>query len=81
MRTLLKNVRIVEGSVRAGSLLLEDGKIRGVLPVQTELEADAVIDGKGRFVSPGLIELHSHGSGGHDYMDGTQAAYHGAAEM
>ena len=81
MRTLLQNVRIVEGSVTEGSLLFEDGKILAVLPARTETQADTVIDGKGLYACPGLIELHSHGSGGHDYMDGTQEAYNGAAEM
>ncbi len=81
MKTLLKNVRIVEGGVQDGSLLIEGGKIRAILPVQTESDAETVIDGRGNYVSAGLIELHSHGSGGHDYMDGTQEAYHGAAEM
>ncbi len=81
MKTLLKNVRIVEGGVQDGSLLIENGKIRAILTVQTESDADTVIDGRGMYVSAGLIELHTHGSGGHDYMDGAQAAYYGAAEM
>ena len=81
MRTLLKNVRIVDESVTPGSLLLENGKIRAVLPAQTETPAEKVIDGNGLYAAPGFIELHTHGSGGYDYMDGTQEAYHGAAEM
>ncbi|MBQ5951706.1 MAG: amidohydrolase family protein [Lachnospiraceae bacterium] len=81
MKTLIKNVRIVTDRLTDGSLLLENGKILAVLPVRTEEPADEVIDGKGLFASPGLIELHTHGSGGHDYMDGTQEAYNGAAEM
>ena len=81
MSTLIKNVRIVEGSIAEGSLLLSDGKIRAILPARTELAADTVIDGNGLYAAAGLIELHSHGSGGHDYMDGTQVAYHGAADM
>lgn len=81
MKTLIQNVRIIDGSVKPGSLLLENDKIVDILPVQTELAVDTVIHGNELYAAPGLIELHSHGSGGHDYMDGTQAAYHGAAEM
>lgn len=81
MRTLIHNVRLVDGGITPGNILLQDNKIEAVLPVQTELAADNVIDGHGLYAAPGLIELHTHGSGGHDYMDGTQAAYNGAAEM
>ena len=81
MRTLLHSVRLVDGSVRAGNLLLDEGKILDVLSPSDFPEADVVIDGQGLYASAGLIELHTHGSGGFDYMDGTQEAYHGAAEM
>ena len=40
-----------------------------------------VVDGKGLYASAGLIELHTHGAGGHDFMDGTPEAYEGACEM
>lgn len=33
-----------------------------------------VIDAKGRFVSPGFIDIHIHGSGGYDTMDATKKA-------
>ena len=80
MRTLIKNVRIIERSITRGSVLLEGKKILGILPPSPEIEAELVIDGQGQYLSSGLIELHTHGSGGHDYMDGTQDAYQGAAE-
>ncbi|GCD11189.1 N-acetylglucosamine-6-phosphate deacetylase [Clostridium tagluense] len=33
-----------------------------------------VIDAKGKYVSPGFIDIHIHGSGGYDTMDGTAEA-------
>lgn len=45
-----------------------------------EPPATTVIDGEGLYASAGLIELHAHGAGGHDFMDGTQEAYDGACE-
>lgn len=43
-------------------------------------ENDEIIDVKGKYVSPGFIDIHTHGGGGHDFMDGTVEAYLGAAE-
>jgi N-acetylglucosamine-6-phosphate deacetylase len=34
-------------------------------------ECEEIIDAKENYVSPGFIDLHIHGSGGHDVMDGT----------
>lgn len=38
------------------------------------------VDLKGNYLAPGFIELHTHGCGGHDYMDGTAEAFLGGAE-
>lgn len=68
--------RIVEGL----PLILEDGIIHavgGALPERT----DAVYDAAGHYVSPGFIDLHTHGGGGHDFMDGTVEAIEGACRL
>ena len=80
-RTLIRNVMLVDGDVRAGNLLLEEGKILAVLPAGFAPPAPVVVDGEGLYASSGLIELHTHGAGGHDFMDGTPEAYEGACEM
>ncbi|MBD1432113.1 N-acetylglucosamine-6-phosphate deacetylase [Sphingobacterium sp. DN00404] len=38
------------------------------------------IDAKGLYISPGFIDMHVHGGGGHDFMDGTVEAFLGVAE-
>ena len=40
-----------------------------------------VIDLGGDFLAPGFIDLHCHGGGGHDFMDGSAEAFAGAGRM
>lgn len=61
--------RIVEG----GALLIEDGIITGLMK-ENRPQADLYIDAEGSYVSPGFIDIHTHGGGGHDFMDGTPEA-------
>ncbi|MFA5555412.1 MAG: N-acetylglucosamine-6-phosphate deacetylase [Phycisphaerae bacterium] len=42
--------------------------------------SDIVIDAKQNYISPGFVDIHTHGGGGHDFMDATVEAYLGAAE-
>ena len=53
----------------------------GDLETGTGEEAGGVveIDAAGRYVAPGLIHIHVHGGGGHDFMDGTVEAFLGVA--
>ena len=40
-----------------------------------------VIDAAGCYVAPGFIDLHVHGGGGHDFMDGTEEAFLAIARL
>lgn len=60
--TLITNARIIDGTGEAStanSILLADGRISSI---GTDLSADGatVIDAGGRFVTPGIIDIHSH---------------------
>ena len=82
----MKTIKIVNGTILTGgkaligNIVLKDGKIDYVGTQNPEVEEDAqVIDAKGLYVAPGFIDLHTHGAGGADFMDGTVEAYLTAA--
>ena len=62
------------------SIWVTDGKIAGIQQGDLDVPDDDIIDAGGNYVSPGFIDLHVHGGGGHDFMDNTVDAYLGIAE-
>jgi len=44
-------------------------------------QAVPVIDAAGKYVSPGFIDIHVHGGGGHDFMDNTLDAFLEIAQL
>ncbi|MBB6630984.1 N-acetylglucosamine-6-phosphate deacetylase [Clostridium algidicarnis] len=67
---LIKNCKIIyEDRIEEGSVLLHNGKITSINPENTD-EKD-VIDAEGLYLSPGFIDVHIHGAGGRDTMDGS----------
>lgn len=66
--------------VHNGTVLIDKGKIACVSGDALQTEDYIEIDACGNYVSPGFIDIHTHGGGGFDFMDGTVEAYLGAAE-
>jgi len=65
-----------EGIDERTDILLADGKIAEFrLPEADIPECAEVIDARGLYVSPGFVDVHQHGGGGSDYMDGTPDAF------
>lgn len=64
------------------TIISENGKITNIQKSKEVVldKDDIVIDAENNYVSPGFIDIHTHGGGGHDFMDGTVEAYLGAAE-
>ncbi len=61
--TLITNAYIIQGNGEAienGSVLVVDGKISAIGAGTVEGEADTKINANGRYVTPGIIDIHSH---------------------
>lgn len=80
-KTIIKNAKVVTDKIREASIIIEDSKIVAIDSnnIGTS-ENDTVIDAKSLYATPGFIELHSHGAGGADFMDGTVEAFNQACE-
>ncbi|WP_029902569.1 N-acetylglucosamine-6-phosphate deacetylase [Prevotella sp. 10(H)] len=83
MRTIIKNAALIlpDRILTKGFIVYSDGIITQIGEGNFEAykESDNVIDAKGNYVSAGFIDMHTHGAGGHDFMDNTVEAYLGAA--
>jgi N-acetylglucosamine-6-phosphate deacetylase len=67
-------------TIKQGTILIEDGKIVAIAQGNVDFPEAVEIDAHGNYVSPGFIDLHVHGGGGHDFMDNTVEAFLGIAE-
>ncbi|MCI6170371.1 N-acetylglucosamine-6-phosphate deacetylase [Sodaliphilus pleomorphus] len=83
MLTQIYNGHILtpQGWIDGGSVLIENGLITEVRKSSNiDPNADKTIDAKGLHVVPGGIELHCHGGGGSDFMEGTEQAFRQAVK-
>ena len=78
-RLIITNGKLIlpTGIEMGQTLICENGKIEQIIPNESyqPLVGDKVIDARQNYVSPGFIDMHIHGGGGHDFMDGTVEAF------
>lgn len=67
-RTISKKCLVIDSGVIAG--IIDEASIDPSLPI---------IDARGGYISPGFIDIHVHGGGGYDFMDGSEEAFVGPA--
>lgn len=80
MITRIKNGRVIlDDSIEELYVYIEDGKILDV--TAEELAFDDEIDAMGCYVSSGFIDIHVHGGGGYEFVDGTYEALREAANI
>ncbi|MGC4036199.1 MAG: N-acetylglucosamine-6-phosphate deacetylase [Chitinophagaceae bacterium] len=72
---------ITPDGIVPGAVIYTDGdKILSVNDVTVDIPDAIPIDAKGQYISPGFIDIHVHGGGGSDFMDGTEEAFLTIAE-
>jgi imidazolonepropionase-like amidohydrolase len=71
---VIKNATVMtasHGTIQHGSVWLHNGKIAGVGATVSAPAGAAVIDGTGKYVTPGIIDPHSHSALGDDVNEAT----------
>lgn len=83
----LQRIKIYNGKIITpyriipnGTILVTGETITAVTEGDIAFEEAIEIDAKGNYISPGFIDIHVHGGGGHDFMDGSEEAFLKIAE-
>ena len=66
--------------IKNGTVVITGRQIAQVSERDIETPDAVEIDAKGNYISPGFIDMHIHGGGGYDFMDGTEEAFLKIAE-
>lgn len=63
------------GIISHGRILIEQNRIAGLSDHAENGGNTLQIDARGNYISPGFIDMHVHGGGGYDFMDGNEKAF------
>ena len=71
---IIKNVNIITSNEVLNNYCIEinNGKI---IAIKKDIKSDNYIDGMGRYLSPGFVDMHIHGGGGYDFLDHDNDTY------
>ena len=78
----MSRIKIVNGKIitpyriiPSGCVCIENDKIVELSEADLPFADAETIDAQGNYISPGFIDIHTHGAGGSDFMDGTVEAF------
>jgi N-acetylglucosamine-6-phosphate deacetylase len=63
------------GIIRNGTVLVTGDKITAVSENDVNVDGATEVNANGKYIAPGFIDIHVHGGGGYDFMDGTEKAF------
>ncbi len=72
MKAVVGGKIILKDRIAEGCALLFSDVIEGIVPAESLPENSEIIDAKGGYIAPGLIDLHIHGYLGKDVCDGEE---------
>jgi N-acetylglucosamine-6-phosphate deacetylase len=67
--------------IKGGTILITGDQITAISDRDIDAPGAITIDAGGMYISPGFIDIHVHGGAGHDFMDNTEAAFLGIANI
>jgi N-acetylglucosamine-6-phosphate deacetylase len=85
MRTILNNGTIITPIriIKQGCIVIEKNSIVNIFKDSNDVrfnESDKIIDVRGHYITPGFIDIHTHGGFGYDYLDGSVESIINASE-
>ena len=69
-----------QGWLKNGSVIISDNKILEVSNCDLAVVGAKIVDARGMYIVPGGVEIHVHGGGGRDFMEGTEEAFRTAVD-
>lgn len=67
-----------KGWLDDGSIVTDGNRIRAVSNINLHVVGAEIIDAKGGYIVPGGIDMHVHGGGGRDFIEGCEDAFRAA---
>lgn len=82
-KKLIYNAKVIlrDKILPCACVAVEDGRIAGVEEGRVEISDAEEIDARGKYLSPGFIDIHTHGAGGSEFMDCTEEDTRAVARM
>ena len=83
MLTIIKNAQILtpDGWIPCGAISFADGRITSIQNEIDHTPSANVIDAQGSYIVPGFIDMHVHGGGGRDFVEGSDEAFRAIARI
>jgi N-acetylglucosamine-6-phosphate deacetylase len=69
-----------QGWLKNGSIIINENKILEVSNCDLAVVGANIVDARGMYIVPGGVEIHVHGGGGRDFMEGTEDAFRTAVD-